>query len=158
DKIEPSVPFVLGVMVENRGKGTARNVQIISGQPQIVDNEKGLLIDFKIIGTQVAGQNQTPSLTADFGDIAPDHRGIGLWFLTSTLQGLFTDYKATFQHVDDLGATNVSLIDEISIHELTHLVQAPGAFEDGLPDFLVNDFPDLDNLPDKIYLSDGTTN
>src|SRR5439155_16713639 len=108
---------------------------------------------FKIIGTQVAGQNQVPSLTADFGNIGANQRSIGLWFLTSTLQGFFEDYSATFQHVTSLGKTNLSLVDEVTIHELTHLVQAPGAFEDGLPDFLVNDIPDPDSLPDHIYLS-----
>jgi len=157
-QIEPSIPFVLGVMVENRGKGSANDLRIISSQPRIVDNEKGLAIDFKIIGSVVAGQSQTPSLTADFGSLAPGGRGIGLWYLTSTLQGLFLDYQASLQHVDDLGITNLSLIDELTIHELIHLVQAPGSFEDGQSDFLVNDSPDLDNLPDRIYLSDGSTN
>ena len=156
-QIEPSVPFVLGVMVNNHGKGTARNVKIISGQPRVIENEKGLLIDFKIIGSQVNGQNQTPSLTVNFGTIAPDQLGVGLWYLTSTLQGQFVDYTATFQHLDDLGKTNLSLIDEVTIHELIHRVQTPGTFEDGLPDFLVNDFGDADNLPDTLYLSDGTT-
>lgn len=157
-QIEPSIPFVLGVLVNNHGKGTAHNLKIISSQPTIVDNEKGLLIDFKIIGSQVNKQPQTPSLTATFGDIGPGQDGLGLWFLTSTLQGQFLDYKATFQHIDDLGKTNLSLVDDVSIHELTHLVQAPGAFEDGLPDFLVNDIFDPDNLPDTLYLSDGSTN
>jgi hypothetical protein len=157
-QIEPSIPFVLGVMVENRGQGSANNLRIVSGQPKIVDNQKGLAINFNIIGSVVSGQAQTPSLTADFGTLGAGARDIGLWYLTSSLQGLFLDYQASLQHVDDLGITNLSLIDELTIHELTHLVQAPGIFEDGQPDFLVNDFPDLDNLPDHIYLSDGTTN
>ncbi|MCX6904956.1 MAG: hypothetical protein NTW03_16050, partial [Verrucomicrobia bacterium] len=157
-EIEPSIPFNLAVMVDNQGKGTAHNVRIISGQPQIVENEKGLLIDFKIIGSQVNGQAQTPSLTVDFGDIGPGQRGLGRWLLTSTLQGHFLDYRATWQHLDDLGKTNLSLIDDVSIHEMVHLVQAPGAFEDGLPDFLVNDSLNAGAMPDTLYLSDGRTN
>jgi hypothetical protein len=51
--VEPSVPYSLAVMIQNSGKGTARNVQIASAQPRIVENEKGLLIDFKILGTEV---------------------------------------------------------------------------------------------------------
>ncbi|MBI1842112.1 MAG: cadherin repeat domain-containing protein [Verrucomicrobia bacterium] len=156
-EVEPSVPFVLGVVVDNHGKGTAKNVRIISGQPRIVENQKGLLIDFKIIGSQVNHQPQTPSLTANFGEIAPGQRGVGLWYLTSTLQGQFEDYKATFEHLDSLGKTNLSLIDEVTIHEMIHLVQAPGPFEDGLPDFLVNDIGDPENLPDTLYFSDRTT-
>ena len=156
--IEPSVPFSLAVMVQNVGQGAANDVRIISGQPQIVENDKGLLINFKIIATEVAGRSLTPSLTADFGTIGPGGIGIGRWLLTSTLQGLFTDYTATFQHVDDLGKTNLSLVDELSIHEMIRVVQAGGPFEDGKPDFLVNDDFDPDHLPDHLYLSDGTTN
>ncbi|MCI0538539.1 MAG: Ig-like domain-containing protein, partial [Verrucomicrobiales bacterium] len=157
DEIEPSIPFTLGVMVNNTGKGEARNVRIISGQPQIIENEKGLLIDFKIIATEVAGQNLAPTLTANFGNIPPDTLKIGRWLLTSTLQGLFIDYKATFEHLDGLGNPKLSLIQDVKIHEMIHMVQAQGEFEDGLPDFLVNDLPDLDDYPDTLYLSDGTT-
>jgi hypothetical protein len=92
DLIEPSIPFNLAVMVRNRGYGLARNFRITSAQPQIVGNEKGLLID------------------------------------------------------------------NISIHEMIHLVQAGGAFDDGMPDFPVNDMPDLHDRPDTLYLSDGRTN
>ncbi|HLP75882.1 MAG TPA: Ig-like domain-containing protein, partial [Candidatus Paceibacterota bacterium] len=157
-EFEPSIPFNLAVMVENRGKGTARNMRITSSQPKIVENDKGLLIDFQIIGTEVAGQNTTPSLTVNFGNIGPSGIAIGRWLMTSTLQGLFEDYKATFENVDDLGNKKLSLIDEVTIHEMIHLVQAPGSFEDGKPDFLVNDVFDTRDLPDTLYLSDGTTN
>ena len=158
DVIEPTVPFSLAVMVQNAGKGVAKNVRIISGQPTIVENSKGLLIDFKIIATEVAGKSLTPSLTAEFGTIEPGDIGIGRWLLTSTLQGLFIDYSAKFEHLDSLGKTNLSLIDEVSIHEMIRLVQAGGAFEDGKPDFLVNDDFDPEDMPDHLYLSDGTTN
>jgi hypothetical protein len=158
DVIEPTIPFNLAVMVENRGKGIAKNMRITSSQPQIVENEKGLLVDFKIIGTEVAGQNLSPSLTVNFGNINPGQIAIGRWLLTSTLQGLFTDYKATFEHIDALGNPKLSLIEDVSIFEMIHLVQAGGAFEDGKPDFLVNAVTDPRDLPDTLYLSDGTTN
>jgi subtilase family serine protease len=132
--IEPSIPFPLAVMVQNKGYGIAHNFQITSAQPTIVDNEKGLLISFQIIGTEIAGQPATPSLTASFGDLAPGGIKIGEWFFTSTLQGLFTDYKATFQHVDPLGNPRLSLIQGVEIHEMTHLVRAEGGrWSAGLP-------------------------
>jgi hypothetical protein len=158
DVIEPSIPFNLAVMVRNNGAGEARNFRITSAQPQIVDNEKGLLIDFKIIATEVAGQNLTPTLTANFGTIPPGGIGIGRWLMTSTLQGLFTSYSATFEHIDSLGNPKLSVIDEVRIHEMIKLVQAGGSFEDGKPDFLVNDRPDLRDLPDTLWLSDGSSN
>ncbi|HEU5123205.1 MAG TPA: CARDB domain-containing protein [Verrucomicrobiae bacterium] len=158
DEIEPAVPFTLGVMVKNNGLGTARDFRIESAQPQIVENEKGLLIDFKIIATEVAGKNLQPTLMADFGDLGPETNAIARWLMTSTLQGLFIDYKASFEHVDDLGNSKLSLIDDVSIHELVHAVNATGAFEDHRPDFLVNDVPDPRDYPDTLYLSDGSTN
>ena len=40
----------------NVGGGTANNLSITTAQPQIVQNEKGLLDTFQIIGTQVGNQ------------------------------------------------------------------------------------------------------
>jgi len=154
--IEPSVPFPLAVMVQNQGYGIAHNFQITSAQPKIVDNEKGLLINFKIIGTQVAGQPETPSLTANFGDMAPQSTKIGEWLFISSLQGLFIDYKATFEHIDPLGNPRLSLIQGVEIHQMIHMVQAPGAWDDGQPDFLTVETPNYLSLPDTLYLSDGT--
>ncbi|MCP5521852.1 MAG: hypothetical protein H7A46_09935 [Verrucomicrobiales bacterium] len=158
DVVEPSLPFNLAVLVRNDGYGLARDFRIASAQPQIIENEKGLLVDFKIIATEVSGRNLLPSLTADFGDIEPGQTAIGRWLMTSTVQGLFIDYSATFEHVDGLGNPRLSLIDEVTIHEMNRLVQAGGDLEDGLPDFLVNDLADPADLPDTLYLSNGTTN
>lgn len=157
DPIEPSIPYWLAVMVENRGAGSARNLSITSAQPEIVENEKGLLIDFNIIGTEVAGENLSPSLTANFGEVAPGQRKIGTWLMTSTLQGLFIDYKATFQHLDSFGDDRLSLLQDVSIHEMIHPIEALGTMADGLPDFLVNDIADIKDYPDTIHLSDGST-
>ncbi len=71
DIIEPAEPFALGLILQNQGKGTAHRVKITSSQPEIVENEKGLLIDFKIISTQVNTEEISPSLTVDLGKIEP---------------------------------------------------------------------------------------
>ena len=156
DEVEPAQPYQLAVLVANRGGGTASDLTITSAQPKIIENEKGLLIEFQIIATEVAGQSMTPSLTADFGDIGPGEIEIARWWLTSTLQGQFLEYDATFEHVDGLGDPRLSLIQSVAIHELIQSVRAYGPFEDGKPDFLVNDVPDPDDLPDTLYLSDGS--
>ncbi|MBI5388491.1 MAG: hypothetical protein HZA90_27820 [Verrucomicrobia bacterium] len=155
DEIEPAVPYSLAVLVQNTGEGTAYNFQIKSAQPRIVENEKGLLIDFKILATEVAGKNLVPSLTANFGDITNHQTTVGRWLMTSTLQGHFVDYSATFEHVNARGETRPSILDQVTIHEMIHLVQAGGTFEDSMPDFLVNDVPDPYGRPDTLWLSDG---
>jgi|GEM_PF-1190706 len=153
DEIEPAQPYILAVMVQNAGAGAARNLSIASAQPEIIENEKGLLIGFKILATEIAGESATPSLTADFGTIAPGEIKIGKWLLESTLQGQFIDYSATFEHIDGLNDPRLSLIKSVDIHEL---IQEIDAFGDGVPDFLVNDIPDLFDEPDTLYLGDGS--
>jgi hypothetical protein len=153
---EASQPFDLGLIVKNVGAGTAHNFQITSAQPQIVDNEKGLLINFTIIGTEVGDQPITPSLTANLGDISPGGSKEATWELLSSLAGQFISFNATFKHVDDMGNTNTSLINSVEIHPLTHQVLANRPTDDDVPDFLVNDIPNPDKLPDTLYLSDGT--
>lgn len=68
-----------------------------------MENEKGLLADFKIIATEVAGQNLQPSLTVDFGAIAPGTNAIGRWLFTSSILGGFIEYSATIEHQNGLG-------------------------------------------------------
>jgi CARDB len=161
-QVEPAVPYSLALMVQNRGFGQARNFRITSAQPRIIENDKGLLIDFNIAGTEVFGADGhrilSPSLTASLGDIPAGGTGIGRWLMTSSLQGLFIDYSARFEHVDGLGNARLSLIDEVSIHEMNRVVQAGGIWEDGRPDFLVNDVADPRDLPDTLYQSNGSTN
>ena len=156
EPVEPSQPFELAVMIDNYGAGEARNLRITSAQPEIIENEKGLLIDFKIIASQVDGQPMTPSLTTNFGDIGPGEISIGRWWLTSTLQGHFISYDATFQHIDGLGDERLSLIKSVEIYEMIQSVYAGGAFDDALGDFLTNELPDAQDLPDTLHLSDGS--
>lgn len=162
-ELEPAEPYSLAVLLRNTGAGVARNVRLTSGQPRIIDNEKGLFIDFEVLGTErfeTSGLHAlSPSLAADVGDLASGDRRVLRWLLRSTLQGLFIDYSATFEHVDSLGRPNLSLIDPegVRIHEMSHLVVDPRPAADKLPDFLVNDQPDPLDLPDTLYLSSGAT-
>ncbi len=153
---EPAEPFALGLLVKNNGAGAAKNFRITSAQPKIVENGKGLLVDFQIIGTQVGTQALAPTLTANLGTIPAGGSQVAQWLFTSSLQGKFTEYTASFQHVDSLGIANLSLIDRVEIHELIHSVRAARPGDDNVPDFLVNDDPDPASFPDRLYLSDGT--
>lgn len=155
DIVEPAEPFPLGLLLTNRGKGEARNVRITSSQPEIIDNEKGLLIDFKIIGTQVNTSQVSPSLSVNLGNLPPGGSAVAKWMMTSSLQGRFVEYDATFEHIDGLGDPRLSLIDSVEIHELTHAVRFLDP-DDNKPDFLVNDISDPDHYPDTLYNSDGT--
>ena len=155
-QIEPSIPYSLAVQVNNVGHGTAQSLDITSGKPQIVDNVKGLLIDFTILGTQLENQPVTPSLSVDFGSIAPGTNKIARWLFLSPLQGSFTNFSASFAEVNSFGKPQLSLIRSVELHELAHIVDAGPPFEDFRPDFLVVDTPNSAHLPDTLYLSDGS--
>ena len=158
DEVEESQPFDLALMISNTGRGVARNVQIESSQPKIVENEKGLLVDFQILEAYVDGKISPLSLTVPIGNIAPESRRIINWKMLSTLQGLFVDYEASFSHSDNSGNKRLSLIQDVEIKELIRTVQADGrggASADTITDFLTNDFSDPLDLPDTLYTSDG---
>ena len=156
DRVEPTVPAALGVRIDNQGCGIAKNVKLETAQPEIVDNEKGLLIDFAIIGSSLNGKDcDLGSENIDFGNIEAQTAKTGVWWLTSSLLGHFTKYEASVVHANSFGNPELSLVSGIAIHELIKTVDAYGVKEDNVTDFLVNDYEDGDDTPDAIYYSNG---
>ena len=154
--IEPIVPAELAVMVQNNGYGTANGVHIESAQPKIVENAKGLAINFALIGSNLNGQPRQLGLTnIDFGNIAPKKAAIGQWYFTSDLMGHFVSYDAKVSHIDSRGNPDLSLISGATLHELIKSVDVYSGVEDGINDFLVNEVQDALEFPDVIYLSNG---
>lgn len=138
-QIEPIEPFTLGVRVRNNGQGAASNVRIESAQPQIVENEQGLLIDFRIIGSSINEEPATPSLLVNLDNIEPGGTSMARWVMETTLSGQFVDFHAEFSHADELGGTLTSLIENVNSHFLIRdvLVDLPG--RDSVRDFLASD-------------------
>ena len=62
EEVEPSEPFTLGMAIQNKGYGAARNTKLVSPQPEILDNEKGLLISFRILGATLGLEQMESSL------------------------------------------------------------------------------------------------
>ncbi|HUS33922.1 MAG TPA: CARDB domain-containing protein [Verrucomicrobiae bacterium] len=155
-EVEPSIPYSLAALVQNIGYGAARSLSITGSKPEIRENEKGLQIDFQIIGAQLENQAINPALDITFGRIEPGTNRIARWLFTSTVQGNFTNFSASFSQVDQFGNPRTSLVRGVAVHELNHIVDANGPGADNRPDFLVNDTSDVDFLPDTIYFSNGS--
>ncbi len=157
EAIEPTIPSEFAILINNKGYGDATNVRMVTQQPKIVENEKGLLIDFKLVSAQVNGEpavlNFSDVITNDFGTIPAKSQSYAQWWLTSTLMGHFIDYDVKATHVTSYGNEDLSLLDEVSIHELIHGFTPPIGTGRG---FLVNDVVDADDMPDEVYLTDGT--
>ncbi|MCW3113043.1 MAG: carboxypeptidase regulatory-like protein [Segetibacter sp.] len=154
--IEPSIPAELAVMVENQGYGAAVNMVISSAQPKIVENEKGLAINFSLIGSNFQGQPKKLGVTdINFGTIPALQTRIGQWYFTSSLLGKFVSYDAKVVHSNSFGNPDLSLVKGVKLHELTKSIRLYGNLEDGINDFLVNDIFDTKDVPDVIYFSQG---
>ena len=165
DVVEPMKPAEFALLINNKGYGDATNVKMVTQQPEIIENEKGLMIDFELISSQVNGKDAVMSfgkeIANDFGNIPAHSQMYAQWWLTSTLLGHFVDYKVEATHVTSYGNEDLSLLDQVTIHELIHGFDMPTGSLNGGPEigraFLVNDVTDAEDLPDKIYFSNGDT-
>lgn len=169
--IEQAEPFSLGLRVRNLGAGVAKAFTVTSAQPEIVENEKGLVLSISILGAQVGLEAVAPSLKVAFGDIGPGMSAVARWLLTSTIQGEFEDLKVDFTHVSAIGEKDVSLIESVAIHPLVHTGLVDGSSVpieqvDGLPDFLVDEpqspapidpltGEEMTDFPSSFHLSSG---
>lgn len=158
DIVEPSREAEFSVLVRNVGKGDAENLRMLTQQPEIVANEKGLPLTVAITSTSIDDSPRTlvlgGAVPSDFGNVAAGGQTWGSWFFTSNLMGHFTDYDVRGNHVSSYGNPDLSLIDldGLSIHELIHTARTA----DGKPAWAVNDVPDANDTPDAIWLTDGT--
>ncbi|MBR2113054.1 MAG: hypothetical protein IJ929_00075, partial [Prevotella sp.] len=165
DVVEPMKPAEFALLINNKGFGDATNVRMVTQQPEIIDNEKGLYIDFELISSQVNGGEAAlsfgKSIANDFGDIPAHSQMYAQWWLTSTLLGHFIDYKVEASHVTSYGNEDLSLLDQVTIHELIHGFDMPKGSLTGGPEigraFLVNDIADALDNPDKLYFTNGDT-
>ena len=158
DVVEPMEPAEFALLINNKGNGDATNVRMVTQQPEIIDNEKGLHIDFEIVSSQVNGADAAlafgKSIANDFGTIPAHSQMYAQWWLTSTLLGHFTDYKVEATHVTSYGNEDLSLLDQVTIHELIHSLEV-SADGNKLRGFMVNDITDAEDLPDMLYLTNG---
>ena len=159
DVVEPIIPAEFSVLIHNKGKGDANNVRMITKKPEIVENEKGLLIDFDIISSSLNGGEKTMALDDDiatqFGTIAAGTASYATWDLTASLMGHFTEYDVSVTHVTDYGNPDLSLLDRVTIHELIHSMNATIG-DKVYRAWITNDVPDAEDAPDHIYFANGT--
>ena len=156
DIVEASMPAELAVLVRNEGYGDAKDVKIESVQPEVVENEKGLMIDFRLSDYSLdaaALNGATAGLGLNdvrLGTIAARTSGVAQWWLTSTLQGHFSGMRASVTHLNSQGIIDTSLIRAVDVHALVRSVDVG----DELPSFLTADGSRYGN-PDRIYRADG---
>jgi hypothetical protein len=156
--IEPTEPAELAMMISNVGAGNANNVYLESSQPQIIENQNGLLINFDMVGAAMNGEPRPLGLTdIPFGTIESHSAGIAEWYFTSTLMARVIHSTPHVIHTSSYGNPDLSLVTELRSHDLIKAIRAYGPLEDGINDFFVNETVDFNHTPDKIYFSNGGT-
>lgn len=158
DRIEPSEEAEFALLINNKGFGDANNLRMMTRQPEIIDNSKGLSIDFVIAGSSLNGQRSSLSIgekvPTEFGDLKALSTSYAQWWLKSSLMGHFKSYDVKATQISSYGSEDLSLLDKVEIHELIHGF-TPEDGEGVSRAFLTNDIPDGDNFPDMIWFSDS---
>lgn len=158
EEIEPCEEAEFSLLINNKGYGDANNVKMTTNQPQIIDNEKGLLIDFELMSSQLNGGEKTlalgGSVATDFGTIPANSTSYAQWWIKSSLLGHFTDYDVEATHVTSYDNPDLSLLNDVTIHELIRSLDASDG-ENKMVGFMTNDIVDAEDTPDMLYLSNG---
>lgn len=157
-EVEPSEEAEFSLLINNLGYGDATNVKMTTNQPEIVDNEKGLKVKFELMSSQLNGQKKTlalgGSVSTDFGTIPAHSTSYAQWWIKSSLLGHFTDYDVTATHLTSYDNKDLSLLNDVTIHELIRSIDVTKG-DKTLKGFMTNDIVDADDTPDMLYLSDG---
>ena len=126
-EVEPSEEAEFSLLINNLGYGDATNVRMSTNQPEIVDNEKGLKVKFELMSSQLNGQEKTlalgGSVSTDFGTIPAHSTSYAQWWIKSSLLGHFTDYDVTATHLTSYGNKDLSLLNDVTIHELIRSIE-----------------------------------
>jgi parallel beta-helix repeat protein len=146
-RVVENVPFFLAVSVKNVGKGIARDLRIVSSQPEIVSNIAGVPVKLNIEGSWVKGKDYGRTLIIDFGDLPPGSSTVGVWKMVCNFSGRFIDFNAEFTHLT-WGGERTSLIKSIGAHILVRQVINDAPAQDNVFDLLTD--TDNNGVPDQI--------
>lgn len=151
EDVEPSKESEFSLMITNRGDGEATNIRLSTQQPEIVDNRKGLKIEFQLTGGAVDGEEKILPLNGNIannvGNILPGMSRTIQWWLESNLHGHFIDYDASYTHATSFDNPDLSLVEDVKAHELIRSLYNA----DGKILFLSNEIEDSYDTPDRIW-------
>lgn len=162
DIVESSERAEFALVIRNSGEGDAKKVRLATQQPQIISNEKGIILETSFCSSQLNGETSNlpigESIGTDFGDIPSNKSVYAQWWFESSLAGHFTKYEINSTHVTSYGNPDLSLLGNIEIRELIRGITDPTS-EEGVSRrlFLTNEVPDSNDLPDMVYSSDGNS-
>lgn len=141
----------LGLIIENRGSGTAREISL--AHP--VNNTPGGLS--LLPGWEHNNNNMLPisgdSILID--SLAPGQSRSFIWWFKGNAPALIDSFHFNTLHEDPFKHPDTALLTVTELHPLYRLVQAYDELDDNQSDFLVNSRRDSLHWPDSLILSQG---
>ena len=129
------------------------------------ENAAKIVTDFDSLAAMVMDPNANvlgfvinafgKSVTTDFGTVPAKSHAYAQWWMTSSLLGHFIEYNVSYTQLTLSQNPNLSLLNEVRIHELIRSIVVEGNSNANYG-WAVNGEEDAQNLPDTLYLSDGT--
>lgn len=160
DVVEPAEEAEFAVLISNVGYGDAENLRMVTAQPEMVDNEESLFLQYSITSSQLNGQEKSlafgKNVVTDFGTLPAQGHAYAQWWMTSSLLGHFIDYDISYTQLTMSQNPNLSLLGEVRIHELIRSIVVEGN-SNARCAFAANEEKDAQHRPDKLFLTDGTT-
>ena len=170
DEVEPWEPAEFALLIQNKGSGDAIDLKIETSDPQIVDNQAHLPVEFTKLYTTIDGVEGTMNFNKlDLGRITAGQNIMARWWFYSNVSAYVASYEAHMTKHSNYGV-EFDLITLDGIDELTHSVKgivsapaaargmkkvAPAQVNTTTDIFLLNKVPDEQNLPDYVIDKDG---
>nr|HPO16331.1 PKD domain-containing protein [Candidatus Hydrogenedentota bacterium] len=148
-------PFPAGMLIYNFGSGVAQQVSLLSARPELPAINGDPFGAFEIL-EGFSGDTAIPAAFETlFGNIGTGTASVAYWMMRCAVSGTFDSLNPTIAVNDARGLNRVIALGGGTFHDLLHIVNVNLPSGDGLPDFLVNDTPDEENMPDFVFTGTG---
>ena len=157
--VEPSVPFVVGLLLSNAGPGQLLSLSLQSTAPVILDNVKHLLVSFSLVSTAIDGvpavAGQVLAAT-QIGAVAAAQVVDYADAFTVSLMGTFVSYNVTLTETLASLDQRLAVVHSLREHRLFQKVWLPAS---QMAAYLADDLPDPPQstdpygipVPDTLY-------
>jgi len=88
--------FDFSAHIRNQGAGPARNLNLSTSQPHIIDLATSRQLDFQIVSATLMSFSQGGSLNLAVGDLLPGQEITAFWRLTANAEGRFVEFTSDY--------------------------------------------------------------
>lgn len=150
-----SDPFSIGILAEHTGAGTVEGLRLQAAEPSLSVVESGAYGAFSLLTAHEGSESTAAQFPLDLGSLATGGRVIAYWDMAPASSGWVDGLATLYTFRDAQDYTRAFESTAAGTHDLIHVVRLDVPEDDALPDFLTNDTPDAERLPDTLHASDG---